>query len=478
MSLLPVEEARARILAGVRPLPAEPYVVGQWELCRAVGADYHVVVDGHYYSVPSALAHTRVDVFTTPTLVSIFQRGERVASHPRSPVKGGHTTLPEHMTPSHRAVVERTPERLRAEAAAIGVATAAYVDRLIDSRQHVAQGVRAAVGVIRLSGRHGAAVHQADQPPPVQGGQVAADGLGRHPEVGARVGAVEGAEARADQHVAATERGWMATVLQQQAARFGAGLFVTTAWHHTPLAESGQFASVKLEKTDRLQGGVGEDVEGGHGRRLGAGEAPGAQPLEGRLVVGRRAVRAPTGGTLLGGGQLGTAALAHPRTRGGGLARPACGGGPLGRRAGTLTEDPGRLVEEPRDPPRPLRPGGARPGPRQVQHLAGTGDADVHQSPLLLDLLRPLGHHDRQQPVGAAGEEDDVAQPLLRHVPHFAAQVLAPRRGPSAQTPKSMADSTIRLAPTEAWQTATLPLRHPEDFGVDENFYVIPRRAD
>jgi transposase len=61
------------------------------------------------------------------------------------------------MPPSHRAVVERTPERLRAEAAAIGVATATYVDRLIDSRQHVAQGVRAAVGVIRLSGRHGAA---------------------------------------------------------------------------------------------------------------------------------------------------------------------------------------------------------------------------------------------------------------------------------------------------------------------------------
>jgi hypothetical protein len=107
--------------------------------------------------VPSALAHTRVDVFTTPTLVSIFQRGERVASHPRSPAKGGHTTRPEHMPPSHRAVVERTPERLRAEAAAIGVATATYVDRLIDSRQHVEQGVRAAGGVIRLSGRHGAA---------------------------------------------------------------------------------------------------------------------------------------------------------------------------------------------------------------------------------------------------------------------------------------------------------------------------------
>lgn len=37
------------------------------------------------------------------------------------------------------------------------MATATYVDRLIDSRQHVGQGVRAACGVIRLSGRHGVA---------------------------------------------------------------------------------------------------------------------------------------------------------------------------------------------------------------------------------------------------------------------------------------------------------------------------------
>ena len=116
-----------------------------------------MIVDGHYYSVPSGLAHGRVDVFTTATLVSLFQRGERVASHPRSPVKGGHSTALEHLPPGHRAVAARTPERMRAEAAAIGVATATYVDRLLAARRHVEQGVRAAHGVVRLAGRHGAA---------------------------------------------------------------------------------------------------------------------------------------------------------------------------------------------------------------------------------------------------------------------------------------------------------------------------------
>ena len=115
-----------------------------------------MIVDGHYYSVPSGLAHGRVDVFTTATLVSLFQHGERVASHPRSPIKGGHSTALEHRPPGHRAVAGRTPEQMRAEAAAIGVATATYVDRLLAARRHVEQGLRAAYGVVRLANQHGA----------------------------------------------------------------------------------------------------------------------------------------------------------------------------------------------------------------------------------------------------------------------------------------------------------------------------------
>ena len=113
-------------------------------------------LDAVYYSVPSALAHTKVHVFTTATLVSIFQRGERVASHPRSPIKAGHTTRPEHRPPTHRAILERTPERLRTEAALIGVATASYIERLLTERRSVEQGRRAADGVVRLSGKYGA----------------------------------------------------------------------------------------------------------------------------------------------------------------------------------------------------------------------------------------------------------------------------------------------------------------------------------
>jgi aminopeptidase N len=39
-------------------------------------------------------------------------------------------------------------------------------------------------------------------------------------------------------------------------------------------------------------------------------------------------------------------------------------------------------------------------------------------------------------------------------------------------------DSAIRLTPTEAWQTTTLPLTHPDEFRVDPNFFVTPRWVD
>src|ERR1700758_556808 len=76
------------------------------------GLDYHIVVDRHFYSVPYRLVHSKIDVFLTATMVSVFLRGERVASHARSFIPAAYTTLAEHMPPAHQAMAHRTPDRL------------------------------------------------------------------------------------------------------------------------------------------------------------------------------------------------------------------------------------------------------------------------------------------------------------------------------------------------------------------------------
>ncbi len=138
----------------LKPLPAERFVIGQWLVAR-VNIDYHIAVDGHFYSVPYRLVQHKLDVFLTATAVAVFHHGERVASHLRSAAKAQHTTAPEHMPPAHQAMARRTPDTLRADAAALGLAIGTYVDRLLDAREHPEQGLRAGLGVLRLARSHG-----------------------------------------------------------------------------------------------------------------------------------------------------------------------------------------------------------------------------------------------------------------------------------------------------------------------------------
>jgi transposase len=138
----------------LKRLPAEPYVVGEWTIACTVNVDYHIALERNFYSVPYQLVHRAVDAFVTPTTVQIFYRGERVASHVRATGRNIWTTAAEHMPAAHSAVANQTPDRIRAEAAKIGVATAAYVEHLLAGRDHIQQGVRSCLGILRLARQH------------------------------------------------------------------------------------------------------------------------------------------------------------------------------------------------------------------------------------------------------------------------------------------------------------------------------------
>ena len=133
----------------MRPLPSEPYEYAKWGKVR-VHIDYHVEVDGHYYSVPYELHGQELDSRLTLHTVECFCKNMRVASHLRSLKKGRHTTDPAHMPKAHREQVEWTPERLVRWAGETGSATAAVVETIMATRSHPQQGFRACLGIMRL----------------------------------------------------------------------------------------------------------------------------------------------------------------------------------------------------------------------------------------------------------------------------------------------------------------------------------------
>jgi transposase len=138
----------------LRPLPARPFVYGVWKFAK-VNVDYHVEVEHHYYSVPHALVHAPVDVRVSALTVEIFHRGQRVAAHVRSHVRGQHTTVTAHMPKAHQRHREWSPSRLIAWGASVGPQTAALVEVILASRPHPEQGYRSCLGILRLARRDG-----------------------------------------------------------------------------------------------------------------------------------------------------------------------------------------------------------------------------------------------------------------------------------------------------------------------------------
>ena len=92
----------------MQPLPQNNFEYAEWHLAR-VGIDYHVEVQGFFYSVPHALIR---DTRATQRTVEVFHRGKRVAAHARRYGGPRHGTQPEHMPSAHRRYAEWTPECL------------------------------------------------------------------------------------------------------------------------------------------------------------------------------------------------------------------------------------------------------------------------------------------------------------------------------------------------------------------------------
>jgi transposase len=124
----------------LRPLPPTPFEYAEFKRAR---------VSRH------ALVGEEVELRVTHTVVEVLYRHRRVASHVRSSVKGGYTTVPEHMPASHRAHRAWTPQRLQQWAATIGTATERVVTHILETKPHPEQGYRACLGLLALMRKYG-----------------------------------------------------------------------------------------------------------------------------------------------------------------------------------------------------------------------------------------------------------------------------------------------------------------------------------
>lgn len=138
----------------LKPLPAHRYEFAQWKKV-GVNIDYHVEIDGHYYSVPYTLIRQELMARYTGRSVELFHKSHRMAVHVRSYAKGHHTTLDEHRPPAHREYLAWTPERVLQWAGTIGPNCGAAAQIIMKSRSIPEHAFRPCLGLIRLGKSYG-----------------------------------------------------------------------------------------------------------------------------------------------------------------------------------------------------------------------------------------------------------------------------------------------------------------------------------
>ena len=136
-------------------LMAMRYEYAEWKKAR-VNIDYHVEVDHHYYSVPYQLVRQEIEVRITDTVVEMFYKGVRQASHVRSPERNRSTTQGEHMPESHRKHMEWNPTRILSWAEKVGPSTREFLRNILEGRKYPELGYRSCLGILRLSKHYSA----------------------------------------------------------------------------------------------------------------------------------------------------------------------------------------------------------------------------------------------------------------------------------------------------------------------------------
>lgn len=139
----------------LRPLPAIPYEIATWKYGRSVYLDCHVVLNKNHYSCPYQYVGKKVDLRITDSLVEIFHKSERIATHHRFPeyLSNQWSTHPEDM-PDQFQQMEWDDRRIRRWAKTIGSSVLEVVDRIFSNVSIKEQGYNSCLAVLRLSKKY------------------------------------------------------------------------------------------------------------------------------------------------------------------------------------------------------------------------------------------------------------------------------------------------------------------------------------
>lgn len=140
----------------LKPLPEEPYQIKQYTRAKVQKIGYvYFSPDKSYYSVPYRFIGKSTHIHYTPNTVEVYFYHERIALHKRNPAKGIYVTKKDHLSSSHKAYSEWSPEYFKKMAAKHGHAVLTYVQQILAGCDYPEIAYKRIMGIIQLHKMYG-----------------------------------------------------------------------------------------------------------------------------------------------------------------------------------------------------------------------------------------------------------------------------------------------------------------------------------
>lgn len=140
----------------LKALPETAYEMKEYRRAKVQKMGYvYFSPDKNYYSVPYRFIGKQTQIHYTNTLVEVYYNSERIAIHKRNRARGIYITINGHLSSTHQAYKEWSPEYFKALAKKHGESVMMLVEGLILQSDYPETAYKRAMGVIQLHREYG-----------------------------------------------------------------------------------------------------------------------------------------------------------------------------------------------------------------------------------------------------------------------------------------------------------------------------------
>ena len=135
----------------LKPLPALAYQLKDYRRAKVQKIGYvYFSPDKTYYSVPYRYIGKSTLIHYTGSWVEVYYNHERIAAHGRNPSPGSYNTMRKHLSSTHKAYADWSPDFFKSLASKHGENVLACVESLLAESDYPETAYKRSMGIVQL----------------------------------------------------------------------------------------------------------------------------------------------------------------------------------------------------------------------------------------------------------------------------------------------------------------------------------------